>query len=329
MPALNQSDSSLVNAPKLSVAIITYNHERFIAQALESALAQRTSFPYEILVADDCSTDSTPAIIADFHRRYPDRIVPFLRTTNLGAVPNFMETIAACRGEYVALLEGDDYWLSDTKLQRQVAFLDAQPDFVISCHRVSVLDETAVRDGSLFPPRPTGSYTLRDLLVINFIMTCSVVYRRAAAPTLPASFSSLKLGDWPLMAIAALSGKIHLMDEVMAAYRIHSGGTWSASTQAQRLRETIRMLTTLEGELGRPYSSAVHRTIALFFLDLASIARGEKNRPATFRALLSCVRFGGWRLEGRRRMLLSLLAFSLFGSGYRFFLSKNANPNGL
>jgi glycosyltransferase involved in cell wall biosynthesis len=124
---------------KLSVAIITFNHERFIAQALESVLGQRTNFPLEILVADDHSTDSTPAIVADFHRRHSEKIVPILRDRNIGAVPNFTETVGACRGEYVALLEGDDYWLDSSKLQRQVDFLEAHPDFAICCHRVRVL----------------------------------------------------------------------------------------------------------------------------------------------------------------------------------------------
>jgi glycosyltransferase involved in cell wall biosynthesis len=313
---------------KLSVAIITYNHERFIAQALESVLGQRTDFPFEILVADDHSADTTPAIVADFHRRHPDKIVPILRDRNIGAVPNLTETVGACRGEYVALLEGDDYWLDSSKLQRQVDFLEAHPDFAISCHRVRVLDQTCSREDSTFPPRAAGAYSLDDLLADNFIMTCSVVYRRAAAPRLPNNFARFKLGDWPLMALAAQSGRIQLMDDVMATYRVHSGATWSAISQTHRLRETIGMLKALDAQLDFRHSGAIHKTIARFFLDSAQIAQEAKNRAETGRALLSCVRFGGWRLEGgQRRMLLRLLAFTLLGSSYRFFLAKNANRN--
>jgi len=165
---------------KVSVAIITYNHERFIAQAIESVLRQRVNFPYEIVIADDHSTDGTAAIIADLYHRYPDKIVPFLRDRNLGAVPNFRQTIAACGGQYVALLEGDDYWTDDNKLQRQVDFLDANPDYAISCHRVKVLDELGTWRDAQYPPRPAGTYSLEDLLAANFIMTCSAVYRRNA-----------------------------------------------------------------------------------------------------------------------------------------------------
>src|ERR1700693_1479404 len=98
---------------KLSVMVITYNHERFLAQALESILAQRVNFDYEIVVGEDCSTDRTRDILMDFHNRYPDRIVPLLRNANIGGPRNAMAPRAACRGQYLAVLEGDDYWTSE------------------------------------------------------------------------------------------------------------------------------------------------------------------------------------------------------------------------
>src|SRR5438132_1821213 len=101
---------------KLSVMMITYNHERFIAQALDSILAQRVNFDYEIVIGEDCSTDGTRDILMDFHRRYPDRIVLLLRDHNLGVMRNFEATLGACRGRYLALLEVDDYWTSENKL---------------------------------------------------------------------------------------------------------------------------------------------------------------------------------------------------------------------
>ena len=89
---------------KLSVMIITYNHERYISQTIESILAQRVNFDYEIVIGEDCSTDCTRAVIMDFQRRYPDRIVSLLRDRNIGAMRNFAGTIEACRGQYVAFL---------------------------------------------------------------------------------------------------------------------------------------------------------------------------------------------------------------------------------
>src|ERR1700737_2056019 len=129
---------------KLSIAMITYNHEEFIGQAIESVLAQKVNFDYELVIGEDCSTDGTRAVILDFHRRYPDRIVPLLRERNLGLMGNFARTIAGCRGRYLALLEGDDYWICTDKLQRQVDFLEANPSWAICCTRAQVKNEALI-----------------------------------------------------------------------------------------------------------------------------------------------------------------------------------------
>src|SRR6267378_159018 len=121
---------------KLSVVMVTYNHERYIAQALSSVVAQRTNFDFEIIVAEDCSTDGTRAIVMDFARRYPGKILPLLRERNLGMMRNFKEALAASSGSYVALLDGDDYWIREDKLQAQVDFLDSHPDHAVCCTRV-------------------------------------------------------------------------------------------------------------------------------------------------------------------------------------------------
>src|SRR5579872_2594917 len=112
---------------KLSVMLITYNHELFIAQTLEGILEQRVNFDYEIVVGEDCSTDRTRDILMDFHNRYPRRILIQARHRNLGMMRNLEQTLSKCRGEYVALIEGDDYWTCRDKLQKQVDFLDAHP----------------------------------------------------------------------------------------------------------------------------------------------------------------------------------------------------------
>src|SRR5580700_2569655 len=108
---------------KLSVAMITYNQERFIRQAIESVLAQKVNFDFEIVIGEDCSTDGTRAVVMDFHRRHPERIVPILRPRNIGPMRNIESTLAACRGQYLSIPEGDDYWTSADKIQKQVDFL--------------------------------------------------------------------------------------------------------------------------------------------------------------------------------------------------------------
>jgi glycosyltransferase involved in cell wall biosynthesis len=304
---------------KLSVMIITYNHERFIAHAIESVLAQRVKFDYEIVIGEDCSTDDTRAVIMDFHLRYPGRIVPLLRDQNIGAMRNLEATLAACRGRYIALLEGDDYWTSREKLERQVDFLDTHPGSSMCCHRVQYLDETGLAEADIFPSLPAGSYTIEDLLRENFVMTCSAVLRRDLVPVLPPWFRKMKLGDWPMFALAARHGTIELMDEVMAVYRLHAGSNWSSLPSITRLREGSRMLKALDRHLEFQYTNTIRETIALPYLHMAETARLNGNRAETAKHLLSCLRNGGWQLPDSRRTLAGLAAYTLIGAWYRVF----------
>src|ERR1700690_1472331 len=164
---------------KLSVAMTTYNHEAFIQQAIESVLAQRVNFDYEIVVGEDGSTDGTRVILMNLYQKYPERIVPLLHDENIGAARNFQATLASCQGQYLAYVEGDDYWTSADKLQKQVDFLDQHPDYSICCHRVQIRDETGAGRKDVLPNRTAGTYTMEDLLAENFIPTCTVMYRSA------------------------------------------------------------------------------------------------------------------------------------------------------
>jgi glycosyltransferase involved in cell wall biosynthesis len=312
---------------KLSVMMITYNHERFIAQALESVLAQQVNFDYEIVIGEDCSTDGTRAIIMDFHRRYPGRIVPLMRDQNIGAARNAEATLLVCRGHYLALLEGDDYWTSREKLERQVNFLDTHPGSSMCCHRVQFLDETGFAEAGVFPSLPAGPYTIEDLLKGNFVMTCSAVLRRDLVPALPRWFREMKLGDWPMFALAARHGTIELMDEVMAVYRVHAESTWSSLPSITRLREGSRMLKALDRHLEFQYTRTIRRTLAQSYFEMACHARRDGNRTETVEHLVNCIRNGGWHLPGSRRTLAGLAAYTLMGSWYKVFsTAKQSNP---
>jgi glycosyltransferase involved in cell wall biosynthesis len=316
---------------KLSVAMITYNHERYIAQAIESALAQRVNFDYEIIIGEDCSTDGTRAVVLDFHRRYPDRIKLLLRERNVGARVNAESTIAACQGEYLAVLEGDDYWTSTDKLQKQVDFLDAHPDRVICCHRVQFLDETGSAEFDVFPTQPAGTYTIEDLLKANFVVTCSAVARRhLIRPLVPSLSRATKAGDWPRTVLAARYGAIELMDDVMAAYRVHHGSMWSSLPLSVRMQDGVRMLTALDRYLEFRYTNTIRQINAESCLYLASRARSEGKRIETARHLVTCIRNGGWQ-PGWRRLLAGLAAYAFIGNWYKVFSraksAKAAEPS--
>jgi len=304
---------------KLSVMIITYNHERFIAQAVESVLAQKVAFDYNIVIGEDSSTDDTRSIVSDFHRRYPNRIVPLFRNRNLGAMRNLRDTLAACTGEYVALLEGDDYWTNDHKLQKQVDFLDAHPESAMCCHRVRFLDETGRTDDNIFPSVPAGSYTIQDLLTENFVMTCSTVLRRSLIGLLPRWFVRLKLGDWPLFALVARHGNIELMDETMARYRVHAGGIWTSLSRLTRMKACTRMLKALDKHFGYQYTDIIRETIARPYLEMAMAAQVNGERMDTAKYLYTCLRNGGWQFQGSRGTMLALAAYALIGPRYKVF----------
>jgi glycosyltransferase involved in cell wall biosynthesis len=304
---------------KVSVAMITYNHERFLAQALESVLAQQVNFDYEIVAGEDCSTDRTREILMDFHRRYPDRIVPQLREKNVGAMRNFEATLAACRGEYVALLDGDDYWLAVDKLQKQVDLLDAHPDYALCCHRAQILDETGTWQIPVLPSMEAGLYGIEDLLRQNFTMTGTVVYRRDLPGPLPEWFHTMALGDWPLFALVARHGKVALMDEAMSMYRVHSGGIWNSQPALHQQRETIRMLKALNKELGSKYRRAIQTSLLQAYSTLTALARTEGDRIAVGKYVVGCLWNGGWKKRGNRRTLGAYAAYALMGSWYKIF----------
>jgi glycosyltransferase involved in cell wall biosynthesis len=314
---------------KLSVVMVTYNHERFVAQAIESVLAQRVDFDYEIVIGEDWSTDNTRAIVLEFARRYPERIVPLLRDRNIGAMRNFAQTIAGCRGQYLAFLEGDDYWTSPDKLQKQVDFLDAHYECAVCCHRVHYLYELGSGEFEIFPPGAAGKYTIEDLLKSNFIMTCSMVIRRELIGPFPKWIFRMKLGDLPICALAARHGTIELMDENMATYRVHSGGTWSSLPSMTRLREGSRVLRALDKHLDHQYSNTIRETIAPPYLDLAEAARRNGDRIQTARHLINCLRNGGWLLPQKQRTLAGLGAYALVGSWYKMFSRAKSLGEGL
>lgn len=125
----------------VSVCMISYNHERFIRQALESVCNQKTTFQFEIIIGDDCSTDNTQNIIKEIAEQYPDLIIPVLRNKNLGATKNSYDIKKRASGKYIAILEGDDYWIDDYKLQKQVDFLEDHPEIYSVAHRNLIVDK--------------------------------------------------------------------------------------------------------------------------------------------------------------------------------------------
>ena len=239
--------------PKVSVFMMAYNHAPYIAQALDSALAQQTTFTVEIVIGEDSSTDGTRNIVTDYVQRYPGRIRALLHETNLGASRNQVLVLEACTGEYIALLEGDDFWTDPYKLQKQVDFLDEHLDYAISAHNVTIVggdgQPTAAKT-LYYAEAPFDTYTLEELAKSNVLPTASCIYRNyftaGPAPTgVPKWLNQAKIGDFCLHMLAARFGKIKYFHEAMGAYRVHQNGVWSVQNEVMRnavLFDTIQLM---------------------------------------------------------------------------------------
>jgi glycosyltransferase involved in cell wall biosynthesis len=281
-------------AIKLSVSITAYNHGPFVAQALDSVLAQRTSFPYEILVGEDNSSDDTRAIVQDYAVRYPDRIRLFLHDRSqvifIDGKPsgrwNLVNNLRQAQGQYVAWLDGDDYWTSADKLQRQVDYLDAHPECALCFHAVTNQDDEGQNSLSL-PPEKRERYTLDDLLLGNFIAACSVVYRNGLFDDFPDWYFQAPMGDWPLHVLNAQHGDLAYIDQVMAVHRVHGGSIWSATGSAARRQRVVAMLETLRDALPAAYTERLNQSIAVWQLKTINSHRIERHYQDAVRHALN------------------------------------------
>lgn len=238
--------------------MITYNHERFIAQAIESVLMQQTSFPIELVVGDDCSKDGTPQIVRHYAALRPDVVRPILHERNVGMAANGKAVRDACRGEFIAILEGDDYWSDPHKLQRQVDWLDAHPKSAMCFHNVEILDDARGKVLQLqCPPEQKSLVTTDDLLIQNPVPTCSVVYRHAALPTQPEQFQKLPMQDWPSWILLSRDGPLGYLNFVGGCYRLHGASAWSSKPMTEQVRRMLLVYDPLSEVLGPKYEKRI------------------------------------------------------------------------
>lgn len=227
--------------PLVSVVVSTYNHSEYIAECLEGILMQQTSFPFEIILGEDESNDGTHEICKTYAEKHPEKIRLFLRSRKdviyINGNPtgryNFIESLKACTGKYVALCEGDDYWTDPLKLQKQVGFMEANPGYGICFHEAAInwIEKKEVLEIQLNSQFPWNRmsigkdiYDISDVLNGPFMATASVLYRNPHIKNFPNWFYKAASGDITLYAIIIGDQKIKFINEVMCVYRRHLGG---------------------------------------------------------------------------------------------------------
>lgn len=274
-------DSQLTgNNPKVSVSLVTFNHEKFIAQAIESILLQEVDFSYEIIIGEDFSSDKTREIVIEYQKQYPDKIRLILPEENLGCYGQkiFVQTLQACRGEYIAILDGDDYWTSPNKLQQQVDFLDNHSECAICFHDVTTIFEDKSRPSRRYNDfEPSRFSSIENILKSNFIPTCSTVYRRGLFDEFPEWYCDTVCGDWVLHVLNARHGKIGYINQSLAVYRVHSNGLFSSMKRIQQLKEAIKCYKLLNKYLNFEYNYIIKSEEIYRYLACLSIYREEDN----------------------------------------------------
>ncbi|MCE3227623.1 MAG: epsE 1 [Bacteroidetes bacterium] len=250
-----------METPLLSVCIITYNHEAYIRQALDSVLEQNITFSWEIIIADDYSSDNTREILHEYQRKYPGLIKLILQEKNIGPARNWIDLLNAPKGKYIAYFDGDDYWTNPDKLQIQVNFLENNPEFSSCFHDTKVWDNE--KEIFIYPEYTNDTYTVKDLLGNTALFhTSSFIFRRMAL-ILPQWIPEIRSGDMVLFVIIAKWGPVKYIPGKMSVYRRHPKGVSNVTRQdALAVNENhILRLNYLDAFLDHKYSKTIDTTI--------------------------------------------------------------------
>lgn len=214
-----------VENPLLSVVMITYGHEKYIRESIEGVFIQKTNFPIELIISNDCSPDNTDEIVNKTIKNAPQNIkVKYFRhQENIGMNRNHQWALQQTKGKYVAICDGDDYWINENKLQTQVDYLEQNPDYTICCHNFKILDKnTLLEESFLDKLHIKNSYTIEDLSKNNIIATLTAVFRNKKI-IYPDWTKEAPLGDLILFLNIAQEGEIKYFHEKWAVYRKNVG----------------------------------------------------------------------------------------------------------
>lgn len=236
--------------PLVSICCLAYNHEPYIRECLDGFMMQKTDFSFEVLIHDDASTDNTADIIREYEAKYPGIIKPIYQTENqyskrVGVTRTFQ--FPRAKGKYIAMCEGDDYWIDPLKLQKQVDFLETNPEYTMHCHNATKIFDIE-RVPELFNKRlSSGELLLRDIITEWIIPTASIMFKKEILP-LPIWANQVYSGDMTLALLAVSKGKIYYSSEVMSVYRINLLNKTSMTSQLKgktefMLEEHLKLYT--------------------------------------------------------------------------------------
>lgn len=281
--------------PLVSISCITYNHEPYIAQTLDGFLMQKTSFPFEILIHDDASTDRTADIIREYEKKFPNLIKPIYQKenqyskgfTSVSATWNFPRA----QGKYIALCEGDDYWIDENKLQMQVDFLENNPEYGMCFHDAVVVNELENEVDSFSYHVIEKDYSATELFENWVVPTASMLFKKEILCYKLADRKNFIAGDIVLVEQACVYGKVHGFKKKMSVYRIQENGlTWSKERREKTLRLHPNHYIALKKNFPLISKFVINKKISESYLILAYKIGTKKEK---FFWLINSIRYGG------------------------------------
>lgn len=262
----------------VSIVCLAYNHEPYISDAIEGFVKQETDFPFEIIIGEDCSTDTTREIVFNFQKKYPRIIRIVSSPENVGMQKNCMRTLEAANGKYIAFCEGDDFWICNNKLQKQVDFLEANPEYSMAAHAVDIIDNTS--QGVIYTPYSDfagGKFVTADILLKHFLPTLSLVFKRSAL-VIPGWFQLCRSLDVLMELIVSLSGPGMFFSQVMGIYRHHDGGITKMQTDRSEIyRNSYFLFMQFNKFSERKFEKEVYQKISLLNWGMVAINYHRNN----------------------------------------------------
>ena len=285
-----------MSEPLISVCLITYNHIKYIKRAIQGVLMQKVNFTWELIIADDYSTDGTRGIILEYKKKHSDFVMLIFQDKNVGAGQNWVDLVTSPRSKYVAYFEGDDYWTDPYKLQKQVDFLEANPDYSMCFHNAEIIDEgTELSEGLFVEPQKQQYVKLdssREVLpyeiMIDWIVpTASCLFRTDLIDYKKINSDNFVFGDIALFLSLAAKGKVFYLNEIMSVYskslrgaRFSNDGEYKNGRWERHYNELARLCQDKELEFVINYfkCEVLIYSRAFFFYDLNWITSYQKNK---------------------------------------------------
>ncbi|MGI6426257.1 MAG: glycosyltransferase family 2 protein [Natronincolaceae bacterium] len=301
---------------EITVSIIcnTYNHENYIADAIEGFLIQKTDFNFEVLIHDDASTDRTQEIIREYELKYPDIIKPIYQKENQhskGVKISSTYNFPRVKGKYIAICEGDDYWIDSFKLQKQIDYMQKHSECSLCVHAAYRVrpDKTKLKS----PVRPSHGnrvFTTEEVILGGggLFATNSILYPAVFKDNRPKFFKNAPVGDFPLAIYLALKGTVYYMDEFMSAYRVGVPGSWTnrmASSGIENQKEHINKIENMLNEINCysefKYTDAIKRKLCINRMNLMLKQGLFKEAREEFKEVYSSLdRVGKMRIFARQ-----------------------------